>query len=291
MVAAGRCIYHGPAIDVLPFFASVGFTCEEHDNPADFLLDVSQGDYQPNLSLTNDMNEINPDIKQDQLVHYLNDAYEKSSIYSKIKQEASDISSSSKGSLVVTPNTREVRKKSRLFEILYVSQRTFRNAFRNPALVGMQTGVSIFLGVLIGLIYINTDNSMDIGVKNRLGAIFFIVTNQVFGSLSALDLFIKERPLFQHENVSGYYHVSTYFMSKILCDIIPLRTIPSILFSVIAYFMIGFQRTVVKYFIFFFGIFCTTICASSLCFFVSASVRVFGKKLISFKLILFVSFF
>jgi ATP-binding cassette subfamily G (WHITE) protein 2 len=140
----------------------------------------------------------------------------------------------------------------------------------------MQTGISIFLGVLIGLIYLKTDDSRDIGLKNRLGAIFFITTNQVFGSLSALDLFIKERPLFQHENVSGYYHVSTYFMSKLLCDVIPLRLIPSILFSIISYFMIGFQRTIEKYLIFLLGIYSTTICASSFCFFISASVRVFG---------------
>jgi hypothetical protein len=32
LVAGSRCIYHGPAIDVLPFFESVGFRCEEHDN-------------------------------------------------------------------------------------------------------------------------------------------------------------------------------------------------------------------------------------------------------------------
>jgi ATP-binding cassette subfamily G (WHITE) protein 2 len=290
LIAAGRCIYHGPATDVLPFFASVGFTCEEHDNPADFLLDVSQGEYQSNLPLTNEVNEIDSEEEQDQLIHYLNNAYEKTQFFAEIKQEASDTSSSSSRSSSVASNTIEVRKKSRLSEIFYVSQRTFRNAFRNPALVGLQTGISIFLGVLIGLIYLNTDQSIDIGLKNRIGAIFFIVTNQVFGSLSALDLFIKERPLFQHENVSGYYHVSTYFMSKLICDVLPLRTIPSILFSVIAYFMIGFQRTAAKYFIFFFGILSTTICASSLCFLVSASVQVFGNRSIVLKLTLFVFF-
>lgn len=262
LLAAGRCIYHGPSNDVLSHFQSIGFQCEEHNNPADFLLDVCQGDYQ------SDTNQ-----NRKQFIHFLNNNYEKSSIYSTIKEEAKTLQNSSKQSSTIK---QDIRKKSRLSEIFYVSQRTLRNAFRNPALIGMQTGVSIFLGVLIGLIYLNTNDSMDVGLKNRIGAIFFITTNQVFGSLSALDLFIKERPLFQHENVSGYYHVSTYFMSKLLCDVIPLRLIPSILFSVIAYFMIGFQKTVEKYFIFLLGIYSTTICASSLCFFISASVRVFG---------------
>ena len=97
------------------------------------------------------------------------------------------------------------------------AQRTLRNAFRNPAQIGMQTGVSIFLGILIGLIYLEYRSFNRSRFKKSYRCdIFCISTNQVFGSLSALDLFIRERALFQHENISGYYHVSTYFMAKLL---------------------------------------------------------------------------
>jgi ATP-binding cassette subfamily G (WHITE) protein 2 len=109
-----------------------------------------------------------------------------------------------------------------------------------------------------------------------MGAIFFIITNQVMANLSAIELFLKERVLFIHQNASGYYHVSTYFIAKLVCDLIPLRIIPSILFSTIVYFMIGFQRTVEKFFIFYLGILCTTLCGASVCFLFSASVEVFG---------------
>lgn len=42
-----------------------------------------------------------------------------------------------------------------------------------------------------------------------------------------------------HEYTSGYYRVSVYFLSKILSDIITQRTIPTILFTCVIYFMIG----------------------------------------------------
>lgn len=42
-----------------------------------------------------------------------------------------------------------------------------------------------------------------------------------------------------HEYTSGYYRMSVYFLSKILSDIITQRTIPSILFTCVVYFMIG----------------------------------------------------
>ena len=45
--------------------------------------------------------------------------------------------------------------------------------------------------------------------------------------------------IIRHENASGFYRVSVYFTAKLLCDIFPLRLIPLIFFSVIAYFMLG----------------------------------------------------
>ena len=140
----------------------------------------------------------------------------------------------------------------------------------------MQTIVTIIFALLVGLIYLQIDRSEDTGVKNRVGAIFFIVTNQIMGNLSAIELFLKERVLFIHENASGYYHVSTYFIAKLVCDLIPLRIIPSILFSSIVYFMIGFQQTAEKFFVFYLGILSTTLCGSAVCFLLSASVQVFG---------------
>ncbi|CAF4602861.1 unnamed protein product [Rotaria socialis] len=49
LLSAGRCTYHGRTGSVLNLFSSVGFSCEEHNNPADFLLDITQGD-RPQLS-------------------------------------------------------------------------------------------------------------------------------------------------------------------------------------------------------------------------------------------------
>jgi ATP-binding cassette subfamily G (WHITE) protein 2 len=159
----------------------------------------------------------------------------------------------------------------------YVSQRAFRNSFRNGTLMIMQTIVPICLAILAGCLYMNTDHTLDNGVKNRLGAIFFIVSNEVFLNLSALELFMKERVLFAHENASGYYRVSTYFISKLLCDIVLLRLFPSIVFSLISYFMIQFQRTIQKFFIYQLAIFSTAVCSASVCFFVSASVESIGE--------------
>ena len=42
-----------------------------------------------------------------------------------------------------------------------------------------------------------------------------------------------------HENASGYYRVSSYYIYKLLGDLILLRIIPIPIFAIIAYWMIG----------------------------------------------------
>ena len=43
----------------------------------------------------------------------------------------------------------------------------------------------------------------------------------------------------RHENASGYYRVSSFFLAKILTDLIPARIIPLLFYCAISYFMIG----------------------------------------------------
>ena len=59
-----------------------------------------------------------------------------------------------------------------------------------------------------------------------------------YSIISLIDL-TPPPPSCSHENGGGFYRVSSYFISKIITDIIPLRLIPVVLFSVISYFMMG----------------------------------------------------
>ena len=57
---------------------------------------------------------------------------------------------------------------------------------------------------------------------------------------------MKGKARFIHENSSGYYRVSAYFISILLLDLIPKRIIPLSVGGTIMYFMMGFQENVSK---------------------------------------------
>uniref|UniRef100_UPI0040389056 broad substrate specificity ATP-binding cassette transporter ABCG2-like n=1 Tax=Callospermophilus lateralis TaxID=76772 RepID=UPI0040389056 len=47
LLASGKLMYHGPAQEALEYFESAGYSGEEYQNPADFFLDIINGNVPP----------------------------------------------------------------------------------------------------------------------------------------------------------------------------------------------------------------------------------------------------
>jgi ABC-type multidrug transport system ATPase subunit/ABC-type multidrug transport system permease subunit len=130
------------------------------------------------------------------------------------------------------------------FRIL--SGRAFKNLYRDPALLTAHYTSAILLAVICGLFVHNVTNDIA-GFQNRLGIFFFSLALFGFSCLSSLGLFANERILFMRERSNGYYSSFTYFASKILFDILPLRLVPPLMFGGIVYGLVGFVPAVATF--------------------------------------------
>ncbi|UJR23946.1 hypothetical protein I4U23_026914 [Adineta vaga] len=257
LLSNGHTIYFDSPKYILSYFASQNFHCEEKENPADFILDIL-------IDSKNHSSEIFPN------------AYLHSTMHSNTLSSIQSITTSTNNQSYFEQN----HSRSSFVEFYYLSQRTFLNAIRNPLLTISQILIALALGLLTGLLFFNMKTTIEPDVSNRIGAIFFFATHQILCTTSALEPLIKERILFSHENTSGYYHVGTYFLAKLVCDLIPMRIIPSFVFSIIAYPLMGFQRSLRRFLIFLITIFVSSVFGSALCFFIAACVPVFAVALI-----------
>ncbi|CAF1198891.1 unnamed protein product, partial [Adineta ricciae] len=168
LMCNGKSVYHGTPENVLPYFVKQGYFLEQYESPPDFSLDILiKVSRRPN------------DLK------ILHNAYMNSSMqadidkfYKKRKYRHNENS----------PTSRHRKKAVRSYaaEAFYLLQRTLRNTLRDPALFLSQIIISILLGILMGLIFHDMETTPDIGVRNRLGAIFFIVSSQALCSASAI---------------------------------------------------------------------------------------------------------
>ncbi|ORZ36730.1 ABC-2 type transporter-domain-containing protein [Catenaria anguillulae PL171] len=140
----------------------------------------------------------------------------------------------------------ETYQVSYLTQVMQLLGRNARCLIRNPRLLIGHNVLAIVLGLVIGFLYKGTPMTIA-GLQNRLGSVFFIQSLVAFSSLSALGGIAEERLLFMRERGNASYKPSAYFISKMMLDVVPLRILPIILMGSIAYFLIGFQLTVMHY--------------------------------------------
>uniref|UniRef100_A0A8B9JQL4 ATP-binding cassette, sub-family G (WHITE), member 2d n=1 Tax=Astyanax mexicanus TaxID=7994 RepID=A0A8B9JQL4_ASTMX len=278
LLVSGRLVYHGPAQNALDYFSNIGYACEAHNNPADFFLDVINGD---SIAVTMAKLQNAEGIS----IEFEESGDRRQSIEARLVEEYKNSSyaqdTNTELARIIQGKEYSIRPKSRVItynsgfchQFNWVLKRTFRNLMLNPQTSVAQLGVTVFLALIVGAIFYKVKDNQS-GIQNRFGALFFITTNQCFSTLSAAELFITERKLFIHEYTSGYYRVSVYFLTKILSDIITLRTIPAILFTCVSYFMIGFKPTAAAFFIFMFTVTLVSYTATAMTMAISADQSV-----------------
>ncbi|KAK2606360.1 FAD-dependent urate hydroxylase [Conoideocrella luteorostrata] len=149
-------------------------------------------------------------------------------------------------------------------QFLILSQRTWKNLYRDPMLMLTHYAIAIILAVFSGYLFYGLTDDIA-GFQNRLGLFFFLLALFGFSTLTSLNVFSAERLLFLRERANGYYAPITYFTAKVLFDIIPLRIIPPILMGSIIYPMTGLVPDSAHFFRFMLVLVLFNLAAASIC--------------------------
>lgn len=159
-----------------------------------------------------------------------------------------------------------------LTQFMILSQRTWRNLYRNPLLMLTHYAIAIVLAVLSGYLFYGLTDDIP-GFQNRLGLFFFLLSLFGFSTLTSLTVFASERLLFVRERANGYYAPITYFCAKVLFDMIPLRIIPPIIMGAIIYPMTGLIPDASHFFTFMLVLVLFNLAAASICLFIGIVCR------------------
>ncbi|XP_035292609.1 broad substrate specificity ATP-binding cassette transporter ABCG2 isoform X2 [Cricetulus griseus] len=273
LLASGKLMFHGPAQEALEYFASAGYHCEPYNNPADFFLDVINGDSSAVILNKEEEEQGEPSKREKPIIECLAEFYAKSSIYRKTKTELDQLPVDQKKKGISSTFKESTYVTSFCHQLRWIAKRSFKNLLGNPQASIAQIIVTIILSLVIGAIYFDLKHDRA-GIQNRAGVLFFLTTNQCFSSVSAVELFVVEKKLFIHEYISGYYRVSSYFFGKLMSDLLPMRFFPSVIFTCIVYFMLGLKQDVGAFFIMMFSLIMVAYTASSMALAIAAGQSV-----------------
>nr|XP_054773565.1 broad substrate specificity ATP-binding cassette transporter ABCG2-like [Lytechinus pictus] len=289
LLSKGETVYHGSADDSIDYFSSIGLECEAHNNPPDFFLDVIiknsstapsiERDPESHSSVkleskleegvaTTEMNNMNANTVD------LTKSYKSSRFYHEVEAKAAEIiklHDNNPGTITLP----DYDYASGFFtQVSVVAKRAAINYRRSIQVSVVPLVMGSFIALIMGMVYFQVDTSFPAGTQNRTGAFFFASIFMVFSNISALELFVDERKIYIHESSSGFYRTSSYFISKVLCDLVPMRVLPTLVFAAIYYWMIGFRAEAGAFFIFLLTLILVTFCGTALVFLISIKVGI-----------------
>lgn len=196
----GRVMYQGSVSDVPDFFGSHGHPNPPNYNPADWIMNVAQAIPLKQLNDDGFFPKDNRDIGE---------AFEPG--------EGQD-------ELGITITKRTFRSSTGTDPPSFFTQtqllfdREIKNVYRDVAAVGARFGLTLFLGILIGIIFKGVggkDSSIEVNRNSQFGALIMACLMSMFGTAQpALLQFPEERPVFLREYSTNHYSVTSYFVSR-----------------------------------------------------------------------------
>ena len=221
ILSEGRTMYYGDAEKAVDYFVSVGYTCPDAFNPADFFLDLLSPDNRSSESEEETANRI-------RFLGQKWKEYSSSEKYLVLKDENEEDFRSVKliGSGASWRKT--IRNTGFLFWRSFVQQ-----ARDIPTTFGKILPV-IFFSLLIGGLYSNIGNSQT-SIMNRQGVLYFILINQGFISVNAvINSFVLEKQIVGREMSGRAYSTLSYCMAKVLVEM-PLNVLPIVVYCCVVH--------------------------------------------------------
>jgi ABC-type multidrug transport system ATPase subunit len=232
----GRVMYQGSVPGVTDYFAKCGRPNPTNYNPADWIMTVAQ---------SIPMKQLDQDGFFPQDTRKLEDAFEPESGKNALGMSITRRSSQGTALWDETP-------PGWFTQTTMLLTREMNNLRRDTTAVGARFGLTIFLSVLIGTIFLNvgkTDPSVTINLQSHLGALIMVMLMSMFGTAQpALLAFPAERPVFLREYSTNHYSVMSYFIARFTVE--ALITAAQVMVQcLITYYMIGFRASFGLYYV------------------------------------------
>ncbi|XP_039305427.1 ATP-binding cassette sub-family G member 4 isoform X2 [Solenopsis invicta] len=206
IISNGQCVYRDSASNVVPFLRNIDIECPKHYNPADFIIEISAGDYGSNVV--------------EQMVACVNAKLPLPIFRSKTEFDFAKKNLTLKIPWIVQSST--------------LVKRMMVQIYRNRNYIYLKIVLHFFLGLVVGALFLNMGNN---GSKAFFNVFFCFSCITIFLYIPMLPVLLHfplEIQLMKREHFNRWYDLSAYFWAFTVVNI-PLQIFFAILYLSIAY--------------------------------------------------------
>ncbi|KAI3683721.1 hypothetical protein L1987_84235 [Smallanthus sonchifolius] len=231
----GNLLYFGKASEAMVYFSSIGCSPLIAMNPAEFLLDLANGN----------MNEASVPSELEDM--YLVEAYE-----TQVAEETK------KQLMIPAPLDEDIKSN------VHTMKREWGASWREQYSILFQRELKerqhdyfswlritqvLVTAVILGLLWWQSQVHSPKELDNQAGLLFFIAVFWAFFPVfTAIFTFPQERAMLNKERAADMYRLSAYFMARTTSDL-PLDLFLPLLFLLVVYFMAGLRLTIESFFL------------------------------------------
>ncbi|XP_023539386.1 ABC transporter G family member 22-like isoform X1 [Cucurbita pepo subsp. pepo] len=257
LLGKGNLIYYGKAAEAMNYFSSIGCSPLIAMNPAEFLLDLANGNLN-DVSVPSELEDkvqvenSEPDSRLDRpspalVQEYLVEAYE-TRVAEKEKRK------------MLAPLMLDEELKSKVKS----SKRQWGASWWEQYSILFHRGIKerrheyfswlritqvLATAVILGLLWWRSESGTPKGLHDQAGLLFFIaVFWGFFPVFTAIFTFPQERAMLNKERAADMYRFSAYFLARTTSDL-PLDLLLPILFLLVVYFMAGLRLSAAPFFL------------------------------------------
>ncbi|XP_019100290.1 PREDICTED: ABC transporter G family member 27-like isoform X3 [Camelina sativa] len=280
VLSRGSLLYFGKASDAMSYFSSIGCSPLLAMNPAEFLLDLANGNMndisipsalKKKMKMENSCSEIRSSKPTPTIVYeYLEEAYKTQISVVEKKKLMAPVPLEEEVKLMITCPKREWGL-SWWEQYCLLSLRGIKER-RHDYFSWLRVTQVLSTAIILGLLWWQSDIHHPKGLQDQVGLLFFIaVFWGFFPVFTAIFTFPQERAMLSKERESNMYRLSAYFVARTTSDL-PLDLILPVLFLVVVYFMAGLRLSAESFFLSVLTVFLCIVAAQGLGLAIGASL-------------------
>lgn len=224
----GKCAYQGSPQNTVQYLRTLGLTCPEYHNPADYLLEVVSGEYG---DLSNELYEAAKEQKW--RIDAIEDVEYMNSVQLIKMNEASESKQKRWPSI---ESTKHVYPPPEWVKLWLLIGRCHVQFFRDWTVTYLKLAMHIMCAILIGLLYGDSGSNATKAISNVGLFIFGIAYLWYTTMMPGILRFPLEIETIKKETFNNWYKLKTYYLATLITST-PVHIIFSSTFSTILYFM------------------------------------------------------
>ncbi|XP_062517800.1 protein white-like [Corticium candelabrum] len=236
LLAEGQTAYLGATSDALAYFQRLGYACPENYNPADFYVHA--------LAIVPG--------REDECKLRVKEICDTFNLHSQTSTASNEIGhhNCDESEMEFTVKEGSGFKASLFSQLCLLLWRSWLIQSRDPSLLRIKFLQSIFVALLMGLIYFDIADD-EHRLQNISGVLFFVcINNTLINMFAVIQTFPSEMPVMLREHGSRLYRIELYYLTKHLSDL-PVVVFQTFIYSIVIYWMVGLQQSMDKFLVFY----------------------------------------